>query len=90
MATNSRDLDKDAVAVGRAIYGKLRGRLEPAHDGSFVVIDTHSGDYEVDPSPTTARHRLMARQAAPELYERRVGRPGSYKLVSIRHTDSDD
>ena len=90
MPTNRSDQDEDAVTAGRAIYGKLRERLEAEDSGSFVVIDAGSGDYEVDPSPAAARRRLMARQPEPELYERRIGRPASYKLVSIRHIGRDD
>ena len=90
MATNKRDLNKDVVAEGRAVYEKLRERLEATHKGSFVVIDARSGDYEVDPSPATARQRIMTRQPAPEFYERRIGLPESYRLVSIRHHSSDD
>ena len=90
MATNKSDLGKDAVTKGRAVYEKLRMRLEAEDCGSFVVIDAGTGDYEVDPSPAAARRRLMARQPAPELYERRIGRPASYKLVSIRHIGRDD
>ena len=90
MPTKRSNLNEDAVAAGRAIYAKLRERLEAEDNGSFVVIDTGSGDYEVDPSPAAARRRLMARQPAPELYERRIGRQASYKLVSIRHTSRDD
>ena len=87
MATNKSDLEKDVVAAGRTVYEKLRERLEATDKGSFVVIEAVSGDYEVDPSPAAARRRLMARQPAPELYERRIGRPAAYKLVSIRHTN---
>ena len=90
MATNRSDLDEDPVAAGRAVYAKLQESLEAENSGSFVVIDAGSGDYEVDPSPAAARRRLMARQPAPELYERRIGRLTSYKLVSIRHTGRDD
>ena len=90
MATNRSDLDQGPVAAGRAIYAKLRERLEAKDNGSFVVIDAGSGDYEVDPSPAAARRRLMIRQPEPELYERRIGRPASYKLVSIRHIGRDD
>ena len=90
MATNGSDLDKDAVTTGRAVYAKLRVRLEAEDSGSFVIIDARSGDYEVDPSPTAARRRLMARQSAPEFYERRIGVPASYRLVSIRHHNGND
>ena len=84
MATNKRNLDKDVVAEGRAIYEKVQERLEPTHKGSFVVIDAVSGDYEVDPSPAAAKRRLKARQPEAELYGRRIGRQLSYKAVSIR------
>ena len=87
MPTNRSNLDEDAVAAGRAIYAKLRERLEAEDGGSFVVIDAHSGDYEVDPSPAAARRRSHGPPTCiPEFYERRIGRPASYKLVSIRHT----
>jgi hypothetical protein len=76
MPTNRSNLDEDAVAAGRAAYAKLQGCLEAGCNGSFVVIDARSGDYEVDPSPAAARHRLMARQPAPKLYERRID-PGA-------------
>ena len=90
MATKKSDLDKDAVTKGRAVYEKLRMRLEAENSGSFVVIDARSEDYEVDPSPAAARQRLMTRQPAPEVYERRIGLPELYRLVSIRHHSSDD
>ena len=90
MAVRKGDTSIDPVAVGRAVYDKLRERLEATDSGSFVVIDARSGDYEVDPSPAVARRRLVTRQPIPKLYERRIGRPASYKLVSIRHTSPDD
>ncbi len=90
MDTNKSYMGKDAVTTGRGVYEKLRMRLEAEDSGSFVVIDARSGDYEVDPSPAAARQRLMTRQPAPEFYERRIGVPESYRLVSIRHHSSDD
>ena len=78
------------MAAGKAIYAKLRDRLEAKDNGSFVVIDAGSGDYEVAASPAAARRRFVDRQPAPELYERRTGRPASYKLVSIRYIGRDD
>ena len=90
--TDKKDTaDMDAVAAGRAIYTKLQSRLEAADKGSFVVIDTVSGDYEVDPSPAAAKRRLKARQSGAKLYERRIGRQLWYKAVSIRRVgDIDD
>ena len=90
MAIGKGDTSTDAVAVGRAVYEKLRERLEATDNGSFVVIDALSGDYEVDASPAVARRRLLARQPEPNMYEKRIGRPASYKLVNIRQTGPDD
>ena len=84
MATNKSDLDKDVVAVGRAVYEELRERLEANDKGSFVVIDTVSGDYEVDPSPAAARRRLKTRRPGITTFTKRIGRPDVYKLVSFK------
>ena len=84
MTAGNKDADIDLIAVGRSLYEKLREHLEATNKGSFVVIDARTGDYEVDPSPVAAKLRLVARQPAPELYERRIGRPESYRMVSIR------
>ena len=90
MAGRNGDTSTDAVAVGRAVYEKLRERLEATDIGSFVVIDALSGDYEVDASPAVARRRLLARQPEPNMYEKRIGRQASDKLVNIRQTGPDD
>ena len=84
MANNKNDLDKDVVAVGRAVYEELRERLEAMDKGSFVVIDTVSGDYEVDPSPAAARRRLKTRRPGITTFTKRIGRPDVYKLVSFK------
>jgi len=76
--------DIDVVAAGLAIYAEPQSHLEATDKGSFVVIDTVTGDYEVDPSPGAAERRLKARKTEAELYERRIGRQLWYKAVSIR------
>ena len=39
--------NKDAAAIGRAIYNeKIRDTLGPEYLGKMVAIDIHSGDYE--------------------------------------------
>lgn len=90
MTARKDDAEVDASAAGRAIYARLQSLLEATDEGSFVVIDAVSGDYEVDPSPAAARRRLTARQPAAELYERRIGWPASFKLVSVRQRVSND
>ena len=90
MAANKRELDKDVVAAGRAIYAKLQSRLESTDKGSFVVIDAVSGDYEVDPSPAAAKRRLKARRPGITTFTKRIGRPKSYKLVSFKLKSGND
>ena len=84
MNAKSHNGDIDVVTAGRAIYAELQSHLEATDKGSFVVIDTVTGDYEVDPSPAAAKRRLKARITEAELYERRIGRQLWYKAVSIR------
>ncbi len=90
MTTKNDNADIDVVTAGRAIYAKLKSRLEATDKGSFVVIDAVSGDYEVDPNPTAAERRLEARRSGTKLYERRIGRQLSYKAVSIRRVGGID
>ena len=84
MTAKQDNADIDVVAAGRAIYTKLQNQLEATDKGSFVVIDAASGDYEVDPNPTAAKRSLKARHPGAKLYQRRIGRQGSYKAVSVR------
>ena len=86
MTAAKNDADLDIVAVGRAVYAEMRGRLETTDHGSFVIIDADSRDYEVDAHPAAAKRRLLSRRPEARLCETRIGRPKTYKLVSIRPT----
>ena len=37
----------EAAAIGQKIYAGIREEMEANHWGKLVVIDIHSGDYEV-------------------------------------------
>ena len=84
MTTAKSDANLDIVAVGRAVYAEMRGRLETTDHDSFVIIDADSRDYEVDPIPAAAKRRLLARRPDAQMYETRIGEPKGYKMVSIR------
>ena len=86
MSTVKNHADSDIVAVGRGVYAELRGRLETTDNGSFVIIDADSRDYEVDSHPAAAKRRLLARRPEARMYETRIGQPKAYKMVSIRPT----
>ena len=87
MTANKNHADADIVAVGRAVYAELRGRLEATDHGSFVIIDADSRDYEVDSHPAAAKMRLLSRHPEARMYETRIGQPKTYKMVSIRPVD---
>ena len=84
MTANKDSAGLDVVAVGRAVYAEIRGRLEVTDNGSFVVIDAVSRDYEVDPHPPAAKRRLLARRPKARMYETRIGQPKVVKIVSLR------
>jgi len=59
---------------GARIYDqKLRGLLEPAHNGKYVVIDVDTGQYELDADHLAASDRAAARWPKAPLYATRVG-----------------
>ena len=84
MAANKDSAGLDVVAVGRVVYAEMRDRLEVTDNGSFVVIDAGSRDYEVDPHPPAAKRRLLARRPEARMYETRIGQPKVVKIVSFR------
>ena len=89
MAANRDNADLDVVAVGQAVYAEIRGRLEATDNGSFVIIDAVSRDYEVDPNPPAAKRRLLARRPEAKMYETRIGQPKVVKIVSFRPVGGD-
>ena len=90
MTAGKNDSDLDVVAVGRAVYAEIRDRLEATDNGSFVVIDAVSRDYEVDPHPPAAKRRLLARRPEARMYETRIGQPKVVKIVSFRPVGGDN
>jgi len=59
---------------GANIYEKkLRERLEPAHNGKYVIIDVETGEYELDTDHLAASNRAAAKWPGSKLYATRVG-----------------
>ena len=52
---------------------KLRGLLEPTHNGKYIVIDVDTGDYELDEDHLAAADRAAAKHPGAPLYATRVG-----------------
>ena len=95
---------KEVAAVGRKIYEGIREEMEANHWGELVVIDVHSGDYEVGEfvsrrSDMEITKRLRARRPDAHTwaelighrapYYERAGRPGMLPVTPERKSSSD-
>ena len=72
---------QEVASRGEAMYEQqLRGRVEVAHKGKFLVMDIETGAYEIDEDDLAATKRLLARQPDAVLYGLRIGYPTAYRL----------
>ena len=65
----------EVVDCGKAIYeARLRDLLETEENiGKILVIDTATGDYEMDSDHVQAIFRLMERQTLGKFFAMRIG-----------------
>lgn len=82
--------EKNASYGGRVIYNeKIREKMEPEDEGKLVVIDIHSGDYEIDRDDSAAMFRLLARRPDAYFWLERVGYSAPYvKGLRIDRSDA--
>ena len=72
---------EEIARLGEEIYARdIRAKVEPAHDGEFLVLDVTTGSYEVDESDVAASDRALAKNPGALLYFMRVGRPSAYRI----------
>jgi len=66
---------------GKELYvTKIRELTRETAKGDFVVIDIHSGDFEVDSDDPAATMRLMERRPNAITWAERVGYSAAYNL----------
>ena len=68
----------DIERIGKARYAELRPQLEVDHWGKMVVIDVHSGEYEIADDDLTATLRIFERLPDAMTWGERVGYPAPY------------
>jgi hypothetical protein len=62
---------------GREIYARrIRRKVEPEHEGRFLVVDVTTGDYEIADDDLEASERLLKRRPDALLYGQPIGEPG--------------
>ena len=75
---------EDIESIGTAVYEeKIRSLVEPGNEGKFVVIDVHSGDYEIDERDGAATGRLLKRRPGAMTWAVRVGHPTAYRWTRL-------
>jgi hypothetical protein len=71
----------EIVERGQALYDQqIRDKVEPQHNGKFLVLDIETGEYEVDADSLAALERATAKHPDPALYLLRVGFPTAVTL----------
>ena len=71
----------EIVERGQALYDQqIREKVEPQHNGKFLVLDIETGEFEIDADSVAAVERATAKHPDPALYLLRVGFPTAVKL----------
>jgi hypothetical protein len=71
----------EIVQRGQALYDQqIRPKVEPEHNGKFLVLDIETGDYEIDADSYAAYERAAARRPDAPFYLLRVGFPTAVKF----------
>jgi len=84
-APRPRSRKEDLARRGEEIFERdIRHRLGAARAEDFVLIDTDSGDYEIDAAEIRALHRLLSRRPDAQTWMRRIGSRSAYRLGSGR------
>ncbi len=66
---------------GRDIYERrIRGEVESAHRGKFIVIDITTGDYEIGENGREASSRMRERSPEAVMHGTRAG--AAYRIGS--------
>ncbi len=74
---------QEVVQRGIEIYEQqLRTQIEAGNQGKFLVINTETGEYEMDPDDIAAAKRAKMRFGGAPLFSMRVGHAAAYRLGS--------
>jgi hypothetical protein len=72
---------EEVVRRGEEIYERdLRDKVEPQHNGKFLVLDIDTGQFEIDADEMAAIQRAMARNPAGARYIKRIGYSAAHRL----------
>jgi hypothetical protein len=64
---------EEFVTKGKAVYDRLRGDLEPAHEGEIVAIHPDTGEHFLGKTLNEADEKAFAKHPDEWLYFVRIG-----------------
>jgi hypothetical protein len=65
------------------LYDRLiRPTVEPSHNGEFLILNTQTGEYEMDADEVAATKRALSRFGGASLFTIRVGQPTAHRFGS--------
>ena len=72
---------EECASRAEAIFVRdIEPRLRSEDPRKFVLIDSETGDYEIDTDEMIATDRLFARRPDAQIWMRRVGSPYAYRF----------
>ena len=84
MTPEEQEANRRITLAGNARFEDLAPLFEPEHARKFVVIDTVSGDDEIDAWMGVAERRLLARRPDADTLTANIGHPAVFKARSPR------
>ena len=74
---------QEVVQRGMELYEqKIKARVEDGNRGKFLVINTETGEYEMDADDVLAAKRARLRFSDAPLFSMRVGHAAAYRIGS--------
>lgn len=75
---------EEIAARGEEIYERaIRSKVENQFDGSFLVLDIETGEYELDRDDLVATKRMLATNPDAVLYGLRIGHRAAYRVCGL-------
>lgn len=72
---------EEVVRRGRLMYeARLRAQLETTHPGEFLILNVHTGEYEVDRDDVAASRRARLRFPDAPLLTIRIGHAAAFRI----------
>ena len=71
----------EVVQRGIELYEqKIKAQVESGNRGKFLVVNTETGEYEMDADDVLAAKRAKSRFSDPPLFSMRVGHAAAYRI----------